>query len=118
MLCDSTAGPVGPILAAELGTSMLRSKTTSFAFGVYGCINLIFTFCIPLFLDQNGTNWGVKAGYLYGGLAFCAVGLVYVLIPETSGRTFAELDELYERGVAPRNFATTETALQRSGQKK
>lgn len=55
---------------------------------------------------------------MYGGLAFVTVGLVYVLIPETAGRTFAELDELYDRGVSVRRFAETETAIQRSGQKK
>lgn len=59
-----TAAPVGFVMAAELGTPRLRAKTTAFAISVYGALNLIFTFCIPLFEDVNGTNWGVKAGYV------------------------------------------------------
>jgi SP family general alpha glucoside:H+ symporter-like MFS transporter len=29
-------------------------------------------------------------------------------VPEPSGRTFAELDLLFEKGISARNFATTE----------
>ena len=59
-----TAAPVGFVIAAEVGSARLRAQTTGFAIGVYGALNLIFTFTIPLFLDPNGTNWGTKAAYV------------------------------------------------------
>lgn len=34
--------------------------------------------------------------------------LVWFLVPETKGRTFAELDELFERKVPAWKFATTQ----------
>ena len=33
---------------------------------------------------------------------------MYFRLPEPAGRTFAELDLLFERGVSARNFAKTE----------
>ena len=36
------------------------------------------------------------------------VSYTYFRVPEPKGRTFAELDLLFERGVSARKFATTE----------
>ena len=98
-----TAAPVGFVIAAEVGSARLRAQTTGFAIGVYGALNLIFTFTIPLFLDPNGTNWGTKAAYvgfsslsvpfrfltgnrwqLFGGLSAIATVLLYFYLPEVS----------------------------------
>lgn len=38
--------------------------------------------------------------------------VVYFFLPETANRSFAALDELFERGVAPRKFAKTPTAAE------
>jgi hypothetical protein len=33
---------------------------------------------------------------------------------QSKNRTYAELDELYERGISPRKFASTKTSVQLS----
>ena len=42
-----------------------------------------------------------------GGICFLCIIYAYFRIPEPSGRTFAELDLLFERGISARKFATT-----------
>ena len=40
--------------------------------------------------------------------------LVFLLVPETKGRTFAELDEFFDRRIPAWKFATTKTREQMS----
>ena len=42
-----------------------------------------------------------------GGSAFLCVIYVYFRVPEPTGRSFAELDLLFQQGVSARKFATT-----------
>lgn len=38
--------------------------------------------------------------------------LIWTLVPETKGRTFAELDELFDRKIPAWKFAKTKTSVQ------
>lgn len=40
-------------------------------------------------------------------ICFCCIVYTYFRIPEPNGRTFAELDVLFEKGVSARKFAST-----------
>jgi MFS transporter, SP family, general alpha glucoside:H+ symporter len=44
---------------------------------------------------------------LQAGICFCCVVYTYFRLPEPRGRTFAELDVLFEKHVSARNFAST-----------
>ncbi|RSH81844.1 uncharacterized protein EHS24_008039 [Apiotrichum porosum] len=112
-----SAAPLGWISAAETATPYLKSLTTGFAIGCYSALNLIFQFCVPLMLAKDGADWGVKAAYLFAGLAILGGIGIYFLTPETAGRTYSELDELFESGISPRKFAQTKTSAQMTGTK-
>lgn len=43
-----------------------------------------------------------------GAVCFLCIVYTYFRVPEPSGRSFAELDVLFERGVSARKFATTD----------
>jgi SP family general alpha glucoside:H+ symporter-like MFS transporter len=43
-----------------------------------------------------------------GGICFLCIIYTYFRVPEPSGRSFAELDLLFERGVSARKFKKTE----------
>lgn len=60
-----------------------------------------------LYLNVSDWNWGAKTGLYWGG--FTAVTLAWVIIdlPETTGRTFSEINELFNQGVPARKFAST-----------
>jgi len=46
--------------------------------------------------------------YHKGGMCFLCIIYTYFRVPEPSGRTFAELDLLFEKRVSARKFAKTE----------
>lgn len=58
----------------------------------------------PRMLNPTAWGWGAKAGFFWAGTS--VLGLVWSLcrLPEPKGRTFGELDELFERGVPARGF--------------
>lgn len=45
---------------------------------------------------------------LQGGICFLCIIYTYFRVPEPSGRSFAEMDILFQQGVSARKFATTE----------
>lgn len=68
-------------------------------------INNVIT---PYMLNPTAWNWKNYAGFFWGGICFLCIIYVYFRLPEPRGRTFAELDVLFEKGVSARKFATTE----------
>jgi MFS transporter, SP family, general alpha glucoside:H+ symporter len=53
------------------------------------------------------SQWGAKTGFFYGGTCLVSLVFTYFCIPEPKGRTFAELDILFQRKTPARQFATT-----------
>lgn len=58
-------------------------------------------------LNPGAWDWGNYAGFFWAGICFLCIVYVYFRLPEPAGRTFAELDLLFERGVSARKFAST-----------
>lgn len=63
---------------------------------------------MPYLLNADEANWGAKTGFLFGGLGCLCVAGIWFLVPEFSGRSYAQLDELFVRKVPARKFRTTE----------
>jgi hypothetical protein len=62
---------------------------------------------LPFMVNPDQGNLGGRVAFIYAGiLAFSCVG-IWKHYPETKGRTFAEIDALFEIGIAPRKFANT-----------
>jgi SP family general alpha glucoside:H+ symporter-like MFS transporter len=62
-------------------------------------------------LNPLAWNWGAKAGFFYGGTCVLSVVYTYFCIPEPIGRTYGELNVLFQQKVSARKFATTEVTL-------
>lgn len=58
-------------------------------------------------LNPGAWNWGNYAGFFWGGICFLCIIYTFFRVPEPTGRTFAELDLLFEKGVSARKFAST-----------
>jgi SP family general alpha glucoside:H+ symporter-like MFS transporter len=58
-------------------------------------------------LTPTAWNWGNYAGFFWAGSCFSAIVYTYFRVPEPAGRTFAELDLLFERRVSARKFKET-----------
>lgn len=68
-------------------------------------------------ISPDAANMGVKAVYVWAGLLIPTTVLLWAFYPETYGRTYWELDELYERKIPAWRFKKTPTLADQSGQK-
>ncbi|KAL1404868.1 hypothetical protein Q8F55_008479 [Vanrija albida] len=108
-------------LSSEIATPRLRARTTAVVVNMSTLFSLLFGYTVPLMLSNKGKasrNWGVKTMYLFACLG--AIGLVinYFMLPELKGRTYAELDEMYEKGIPPRRMKAYVTQAEKTGVKK
>lgn len=103
-----TVGTVCYSLVAELSTRRLQIKTVVLGRNLYNIVGIICSVLTPYMLNPSAWNWGNYAGFFWAGICFFCVIYTYFRVPEPRGRTFAELDLLFERKVSARKFASTE----------
>lgn len=58
-------------------------------------------------LNPGAWDWGNYTGFFWGGICFLCIIYTYFRVPEPRGRSFAELDLLFERKVSARKFSST-----------
>ena len=103
-----TVGTVCYSLVAELSTRRLQIKTVVLGRNLYNIVAIITNVLTPYMLNPSAWNWSNFTGFFWAGLCFCCIVYTYFRIPEPRGRTFAELDLLFERHISARKFAKTE----------
>ncbi|KAF3389471.1 Maltose permease MAL61 [Penicillium rolfsii] len=103
-----TVGTVCYSLVAELSTRRLQIKTVVLGRCLYNVVAIVCGVLTPYMLNPGEWDWGNYAGFFWGGICFLCIVYTYFRVPEPRGRSFAELDMLFERGVSARKFATTE----------
>ncbi|KAJ5633756.1 Maltose permease MAL61 [Penicillium herquei] len=106
-----TVGTVCYSLVAEVSTRRLQIKTVVLGRGLYNVVAIVCGVITPYMLNPSAWNWGNYAGFFWGGSCFLCIIYAYFRIPEPSGRSFAELDLLFERKVSARKFATTKVEV-------
>jgi len=112
-----SAGPIGYVASGETSTPRLRAQTTSFNLGCYGLGFVVFNWSVSYMISPDAGNMGVKAVYVWAGLLIPTTIVLWLYYPETYGRTYWELDELYERKIPAWKFKNTPTLSDQSGQK-
>ena len=104
---DITVGPVCYCLVAEISSTRLRSKTIVLARNLYNIVGIFNNIITPRMINPTAWDWKGKAGFFWAG--FCTLSIIWTFfrLPEPKGKTYAELDVLFERKVGARKFATT-----------
>ncbi|KAL3484125.1 major facilitator superfamily domain-containing protein [Aspergillus germanicus] len=97
----------------EISSQRLRGYTAGLGAATTCVAGVVMNVLTPYMLNKNQWNWGLRAGWLYADIGLPCVVLMWLLIPETNGRSSEELDELFERRIKPWRFRNTETATQR-----
>jgi SP family general alpha glucoside:H+ symporter-like MFS transporter len=104
---DSTVGPVCYSLVAELSSTRLRQKTVVLARNLYNVGSIIGNILTPRMLNPGAWNWGAKSAFFWAGTCFLCLVWTYFRLPEPKGRTYGELDILFEQKVSARKFSST-----------
>jgi len=104
---DITIGPVCYCLVAEIGSTRLRSKTVVLARNLYNIGGVIVGILNPYMLNSTEWNLGPKSGYLWAATGMCGLVWTYFRLPEPKGRSYGELDILFDQVVPARKFKET-----------
>lgn len=89
-------------------STRLRQKTIVLARNFYNLGGIFNQIVTPYMLNPTAWNWGAKTGFFWAGLCFLLLVWTYFRLPEPKGRTYGELDILFENKVSARNFAKTD----------
>ncbi|RSH89999.1 hypothetical protein EHS25_001332 [Saitozyma podzolica] len=87
----------------ESASVQLRAKTSALASSTNAIIGGFWNIVLPYELAAIGPT----TGYMFAGFGVLTTLAVWFLIPELSGRTYAEMDELFEKKVPARKFKST-----------
>ena len=52
-------------------------------------------------------KWGEKVGYFFGSFGLVGLVITWFFIPNLTGRSYAQIDELFERQIPAREFKST-----------
>lgn len=104
---NCTVGPVCYALVAEMPSTRLRQKTVVLARSVFQIGGMLANILTTRQLNPDGWNWGPCSAFFWAGTGFVMLVWSFLRLPEPKGRTYAELDVLFEMRVSARLFRTT-----------
>ncbi|GAW15847.1 hypothetical protein ANO14919_052690 [Xylariales sp. No.14919] len=101
-------GPTTYTVVSEIPSTRLRAKSIILARNAYNAINIAFVNVVSYRqLSPDEWNWGLYSGFFWAGFNAIFTAYLFFRLPETKGRTYAELDILFENKVPARKFAST-----------
>ncbi|KAI1761943.1 sugar transporter [Hypoxylon sp. FL1150] len=103
-----TVGTVCYSLVAEISTRRLQIKTVVLGRILYNIVGIICGVLTPYMLNPSAWDWSNYAGFFWAGSCFLCFVYTFFRVPEPAGRTFAELDLLFEQKISARKFASTD----------
>lgn len=101
---DLSIGPICFCIISEVSATRVRSKSIAVATAAQATLGIIMTVAIPYMINSAQANLGGKLGFFFGGLAAICWVWTYLRLPETRGRTYDELDLMFEKRVPTRQF--------------
>ncbi|EST05888.1 General substrate transporter [Kalmanozyma brasiliensis GHG001] len=87
------------LMPSELPTQRLRNYTMSYAVGWGQATAVVTTLALPQITASDAGNLAAKAYLIFGGCMLVITVLAFFLLPETRGKTFLEIDQLYAHRV-------------------
>lgn len=98
------------LMPSELPTQRLRTYTMSYAIGWGQATAVVTTLALPQITARDAGNLSAKAYLIFAGCMLVVTILAFFLLPETRGRTFYEIDQLYENKVPAWRWSSYEFA--------
>ncbi|KAH8665537.1 general substrate transporter [Ilyonectria robusta] len=103
--------PVTFVLVSEIPSSILRSKSVVVARNTYSVVNIVAGTVTPYMLNPTAWNWGAMTGFVWAGAGVIGFTFTYFMVPESKGRTTAEMDILFERKTHVWKFKETKVSF-------
>lgn len=110
-----TIGATAYTVLCEVSTSRLRVKTIAIGLAMQNALQMMWSFVLPFLFNPDKANLGAKVAFIFGGLAILSLAFLWYYLPETAGRTYEELDEMFVENLPAREFKKHETKTQVEG---
>lgn len=106
--------PLSVVLPTEIPEPRLRSITTSYTLACAYTTAVLTTFTVPhlVSVGPQAAGLGSKTYLVFGGCVLVVLVLYSCFLPETAGRTFAEIQEMYEAKVPVTKWKTYQTSAE------
>ncbi|MCO5549826.1 hypothetical protein L7F22_003300 [Adiantum nelumboides] len=104
---DVSVGPACYSLVAEIPSTRLRAKSVVFSRGAYNLAGILINVINPRMLNPDAWNLSAKSAFVWMGTGLVFLVWTYFRLPEPKGRTYGELDILFEAKVPARKFKST-----------
>lgn len=108
---DLSVGPICFIIISEASATRVRSKSIAVATAAQAVVGIAMTVAIPYMINPDEAGMQGKLGFFFGGLGALCLVWAWLRMPETRGRTYEELDLLFDKKVPARQFKGYELEL-------
>ncbi|KAH7381532.1 maltose permease [Pyrenochaeta sp. MPI-SDFR-AT-0127] len=102
----NTIGALAFVLLGETSTPSLRGHTTALATATQSVLGTVMNIAIPYMVNPDEANLRGKVGFVFGGLAAAATVVCFFYIPELKGKSFDQINTLFERKISPRHMGS------------
>jgi Na+/melibiose symporter-like transporter len=100
------------LMPSEMATPKLRHHTMSYTIACAQTTAVITTLVVPRLTSADAANLGAKTYLIFAGCMAVIIVWFYFLLPETRGRTFAEIDEMYAAKIPMWKWRSYETSFE------
>ena len=100
------------LMPSEMATPKLRHHTMSYTIACAQTTAVITTLVVPQLTSADAANLGAKTYLVFAGCMAAIIVFYYFMMPETRGRTFAEIDEMYAAKIPMWKWRSYETSFQ------
>ncbi|KAE8351187.1 general substrate transporter [Aspergillus coremiiformis] len=107
----SSFSSLSSLMPSEMATPKLRHHTMAYTIACAQTTAVITTLVVPQLTAPDAANLGAKAYLIFAGCMCCIVIFTFFFLPETKGRNFAEIDEMYDAGVPAWKWRTYRTSF-------
>lgn len=107
---DFTVGPLTYCIVGETSATRLRSKTVGLARNAYNVTGVVAGILNVYMINATSWNWKGKAALFWAFFSLMCTLWAYFRLPEMKGRSYRELDVLFEKRIPARKFKETVVA--------
>lgn len=99
-------GAIAFVILGETSSPSLRAKTIGLATATQSVFGTLMNVVVPYLVNPDKANLKGKVGFIFGGLSAAATLWSFFYIPELKGRTFDEIDHMFQNRINPREMAS------------
>lgn len=88
-----TVGTICYSIVGEIPSRQLLVKTIALGRNAYNVVGIVCSVLTPYMVNPTAWNWQQLTAFFWAGICFCCIIYTFFRIPETKGRSFAELGE-------------------------